>query len=295
MVNGFPALPERHLQLPAGRMAFREHGQGDPVVCLHGNPTHSYFFRSVIAELERDHLVVAPDLLGCGGSDLPNPKDYGYRLADRVDDLEEFLETLNLQRRLTFVLHDWGGMIGLLYAARHPEQVGRIVLMNTAAFPLPAHVPFPWELWLCRLPFVGAFLVRGLNLFCRAAAKRCVAKGPLPPEVRRAYLAPYSTWSRRLAVHRFIQDIPLNAEQRSWPLMQEAEAGLAMLRGVPRLICWGEKDFIFNHHFLAEWRRHWPDAEYELYPEAGHYLLEDEPQAVPARIRRFLAEHPLAP
>lgn len=293
MVGLGPGVQSRFLNVSAGRMHYFEAGQGNPVVCVHGNPTHAFFFRSTFVELAPDFRVLALDHLGCGASSLPRESDYAFRLNDRVRDLSEFLVQLNLQDRLTLILHDWGGMIGLLYAVRNPERVERIVLLNTAGFGLPAGKRFPRSLWLCRLPLLGALLVRGLNLFCRGAARYCVTKRPLPPEIRQAYLGPYGSWKRRLAVHRFVQDIPLTADHPSHPFLLECETGLDRLRKIPRLVCWAGRDFIFDGAFLAEWRRRWPDAEYELYPDAGHYLLEDEPLAAPRRIRRFLQEHPI--
>src|SRR5919109_893097 len=81
------------------------------------------------------------------------------------------------------VLHDWGGMIGMAFASRHPERVRRLVVLNTAAFRLPRGKRLPWSLWLCRDTPLGPLLVRGLNLFCRGAARFC-ARRPLPPAVR---------------------------------------------------------------------------------------------------------------
>jgi haloalkane dehalogenase len=59
------------------------------------------------------------------------------------------------------------------------------------------------------------------------------------------------------------------------------------------LICWGEKDFVFDTDYLAEWRRRFPAAEVHRFPEAGHYVLEDAPEPVTARVLDFLNRHPL--
>jgi pimeloyl-ACP methyl ester carboxylesterase len=293
MVSHAARIESRFITLASGQMHYLDAGQGETVVCLHGNPTSSFFFRSVIRELMADYRILAPDHLGCGRSSHPDEVVYGYRLADRTADLGEFLEKLSLRDRLTFVLHDWGGMIGLLYAVRHLDRVSRIVLLNTAGFGLPQSRRLPWSLRLCRLPYLGALLVRGLNLFCRGAARYCVCKAPLGPEARAEYLTPYGSWQNRLAVLRFVQDIPLEPTHASFPLLREVEARLDLLRRLPCLVCWAGHDFVFDRAFLEEWERRWPEAEFELYPEAGHYLLEDEPFAVPQRIRRFLEEHPL--
>ena len=106
---------------------------------LHGNPTWSFYYRDLIDALRDSHRVIVPDHIGCGLSDKPDDSRYHYTLASRVDDLEFLLDHLGLDRDLTLVLHDWGGMIGMAYAARHPERIARLVVSNTAAFHKPAN------------------------------------------------------------------------------------------------------------------------------------------------------------
>ncbi len=107
------------------------------------------------------------------------------------------------------------------------------------------------------------------------------------------YLMPYNSWRNRIGVLRFVQDIPLGPGDRSYPLMRETEKGLERLRGVPMLICWGEKDFVFDRHFLEEWQRRFPDAEVHRFPDAGHYVLEDAGEEIVPLLQRFLRSHPL--
>jgi haloalkane dehalogenase len=189
---------------------------------------------------------------------------------------------------LTLIVHDWGGMIGLSYAVRHPERIARLVVMNTSAFPLPGSKRFPWQLALCRNRILGPLLVRGLNAFCLGAARQCVTRRPLAPEIRALYLKPYDSWKNRIAVLRFVQDIPLRPSDPSHAYMLETEKGLEKLGDVPMLLCWGERDFIFDGHFLAEWQRRFPKAEVQRFPDAGHYLLEDAGDEIAPLVRRFL-------
>jgi haloalkane dehalogenase len=287
-----PMAPH-YLDLAGGvRCHYVDEGQGEPVVLLHGNPTWSFYFRDLIRGLRDEYRLVAPDHVGCGLSDKPGDAVYEYTLARRGSDLEALLEHLGLREDLTLVLHDWGGMIGMAYASRHPERVKRLVVLNTAAFRLPPGKPLPWSLWLCRNTPLGPLLVRGLNAFSRAAVRWCSAR-PLPPEVRAAYLAPYDSWENRIAVLRFVQDIPLRPGDRSYELVRSAEEGLGRLRGVPMLICWGERDFVFDRHFLAEWQQRFPGAEVHPFPEAGHFVLEDVGPQVLALVRDFLKRHPV--
>lgn len=277
----------RFFDQPAGRMHYLDEGPPDaePLLLVHGNPSWSFFWRSLVLGLRDRYRLIVPDHLGCGLSDRPTEPGYRYTLASRRDDLLRLIDHLGL-KRYTPILHDWGGMIGLATAVGHPERIARLVLLNTSGFPLPATTHIPWSLWLARLPGIGAFLVRGLNLFCRGAVRYCTTK-PLSPEVASGYLWPYSSWADRLAVHRFVQDIPLSPSDEAWQIVTEVAEKLPGLCPNP-LILWGEKDFVFDGHFLAEWQRRLPGATVRRYPAGGHYLLEDEGPAVLAEVRAFL-------
>jgi pimeloyl-ACP methyl ester carboxylesterase len=283
-----------YLNLSGLRYHYLDEGRGDPVVMLHGNPTWSFYYRNLVLGLRDDYRTIVPDHIGCGLSDKPDDSRYEYSLRQRVTDLEVLLDHLELRAKLTLILHDWGGMIGMAFAHRHPGRIKRLIILNTAAFPLPAMKRLPWSLWWCRLPLMGPLLVRGLNAFCRGALRYCVCK-PLPAAVRKGYLAPYDSWRNRIAVLRFVQDIPLTPDDRSFALVQEVAAGLSRFVSLPMLICWGERDFVFDRHFLEEWRRRFPRAEVHLFPGAGHYVLEDAAPEVLPLIRAFLRRHPLAP
>jgi haloalkane dehalogenase len=275
-------------------MHYRDEGAGDPVVMLHGNPTWSYYYRHLADALRDRHRVIVPDHVGCGLSDKPDAGRYDFSLRRRVDDLTHLLDGLGVTANATLVLHDWGGMIGMAWAARHPERVKRLVVLNTAAFHLPRSKRFPWALWLGRNTRLGAWLILRHNAFCRAAARVGVKRAALPPDVRAAYLAPYDTPAHRLAVLRFVQTIPLKPTDPGYEIVSETESRLELFRGTPTLIAWGLKDFVFDRHFLAEWRRRLPHAEVHSFADAGHYILEDARDEVIGLVRRFLAEHPIA-
>jgi cis-3-alkyl-4-acyloxetan-2-one decarboxylase len=265
-----------------------DEGSGPPVVMIHGNPTWSILFRHLIDALNGSHRVLAPDHIGCGLSEKPDDSRYAYTLASRVDDLEFLLDTLGLDRDLTLVMHDWGGMIGMTYAARHPDRVARLVVCNTAAFHKPAAKPFPLALAICRDWSLGAFLVRGLNAFCRGTARIGCKVRPMSRDVRAAYCAPYDSWAHRIAIVRFVQDIPLLPGDRSFGLVSWVQERLSSLAAVPMLVLWGMKDFVFDRHCLDEWVRRFPAAQVIRFSEAGHYLFEDEPEGVTLAVRTFL-------
>jgi haloalkane dehalogenase len=286
--------PGRDLDLGGLRYHYLDEGDGDPVVMLHGNPTWSFYYRDLVDALAPDHRVIVPDHIGCGRSDKPGDNRYDYTLARRVDDLEALLDRLGANSGLTLVVHDWGGAIGFGYATRHPERVARLVVLNTAAYHLPKSKPFPWPLWVCRDTPLGAAMVRGLNAFCRGTALIGCKIRRMPADVKTAYLAPYDSWANRIAIHRFVQDIPLRPGDRSYDFVSFMEERLDLLADAPMLIGWGLRDIVFDHHFLEEWERRFPKAEVHPFPKAGHYVLEDVGDALIPLIRTFLAVHPVA-
>lgn len=284
---------ERHfLDLGDGiRMHHLDEGAGPPIVMVHGNPTWSYYYRHLVLVLRDHHRIVVPDHIGCGLSDKPDEDRYAYRLERRVDDLSRLIDHCELEGKITLVVHDWGGMIGTAWATRHPERVERMVVLNTAGFHLPAATRVPMSLHLSR-SVLGAFLVRGLNLFVRGALRYCAVQRKLTPGERAAYAAPYDSWRHRLAVHRFIQDIPLRPEDEGYDLVTETQDGLARLQGVPTLLLWGMRDFVFDGEYLREWERRMPHATAHRFPSAGHYVLEDARDEVVDLIKAFVSQAP---
>lgn len=265
---------------------------GEPVVFVHGNPTWSIHFRAPILALRGARRCLAVDHVGCGLSDKPGDDRYRYTLASRVEDLGRWLDrVVPAPRRLSIVAHDWGGMIAMAWATLHPERVARVALMNTAAFHLPRAKAFPAALAAVRTP-LGAFLVQGLNAFALTASHVCTTERRMPRVLRHAYRAPYASWDERLATLRFVEDIPLAPGDESYDLVSRTAERLDALAAVPTMLAWGMRDFVFDGHFLDEWVRRFPRAEVHRFPRAGHYLLEDEPEAVVGHLSRFLDAHP---
>ena len=263
-------------------------GQGEPVVMVHGNPSWSFYYRNLVSALSDKHQCIVPDHIGCGLSDKPDDEFYDYTLPNRIDDLEALLEHLNIRENITLVVHDWGGMIGLGYAARYPERIKKLVILNTAAFHLPKTKSFPWALWLCRNTTLGTVLVRGFNAFSSIASYVGVKRKPMSRDVRQAYISPFNSWKNRISTLRFVQDIPLKQHDRNYQLVSDIASNLSKLASTPTLICWGLKDFVFDKHFLAQWREYLPHAQVHEFDDCGHYILEDASEDVVPLIRDFL-------
>ena len=278
----------KHLDLGGLSYHYLDEGEGLPVVMVHGNPSWSFYYRNLVLALRDRYRCIVPDHIGCGFSDKPGDDRYDYTLSRRVDDLEQLLEHLGITENITLVVHDWGGMIGMAYAVRHPERIKRLVILNTGAFHLPKTKPFPLGLRICRDTPFGTLLVRGFNAFSRGASYVGCKRNPMSDELRLLYQRPYDSWKNRIATLRFVQDIPLAPGDRAYDLVSSVGEGIGQFRSLPMLICWGELDFVFDRHFLAEWRQRFPEAEVHSYPDCGHYILEDTKEEVVPLISAFL-------
>jgi pimeloyl-ACP methyl ester carboxylesterase len=290
VVNGLYPFQGRFFDRNGIKLHYLDEGRGHPVVMLHGNPTWSFYYRNLVLAL-RDGTpgfrCVVPDHIGCGLSEKPSADRYDYSLRSRIADLEALLEHLGVQE-CSLVVHDWGGMIGMAWAVRHADRIRKLVVMNTAAFPLPSGKKLPFALRLGRNTWLGTWLIRRMNLFCRMAARMGVKRTPLPRPVRAEYLRPYDSWQNRIAISRFVQTIPLCPTDPGYDIVEEVGRGLEQLRSKPMLIAWGMRDFVFDASFFDEWWRRFPEAEVMRIDDAGHYVLEDAASEIIAKALEFL-------
>jgi haloalkane dehalogenase len=278
------------LEINGQRLHYIDEGPRNAPVLLmvHGNPTWSFYYRNLILRLRDRYRCIALDHIGCGLSDKPDDAHYDYHLEQRIADLDALVQaTIGNETPLSLVVHDWGGMIGFGWAAPRAERIERCVILNTAAFLLPADKPFPFALWLGGRTRLGAFLIRAVNAFSAMAA-RIAFKKPVSKAIRAGYTGPYNSWQNRIATVRFVQDIPLAPGDRGYDLVAGTAQQLHRFANKPVLIAWGLKDFVFDKAFYRDWQGYLPDAE--LYPlaDCGHYVLEDGGPPLLDRIERFL-------
>jgi cis-3-alkyl-4-acyloxetan-2-one decarboxylase len=267
----YPFIPSVFMTPRGAAMSYLDEGprSDEAVLMLHGNPTWSFYYRDLVRELSPRIRCIAPDHIGMGLSS--KPAGYDYTLATRIADIEALVDSLGL-KKIHLVVHDWGGAIGFGLATRRPGMIGRIVIMNTAAFPSDN---IPKRIALCRAPLLGALIVRGLNGFAEPATWMSMATRRLTWIERKGYLLPYDSWAHRVAVHRFVRDIPLEPDHPSRATLEAVASGLPSLAPRQKLIVWGARDFCFDETFLARWREIYPDAQVELLARVGHYVLED--------------------
>ena len=271
--------PDKYCNIDGVKMHYVDRGEGHPVLMLHGNPTWSFFYRNLIDVLSTTNRVIAPDHIGMGLSE--KPKEADYCLAFHINNIRQLVEHLKL-KDFTLIVHDWGGAIGFGYAVDFPQNVKRIVILNSSAF---FDAKIPRRILMCR-GILGKFLVLRLNAFAKAATVMATVK-KLPEEVKEEYLRPYDTYEHRIGISTFLQDIPLRTEHRTSPLLDSIESGLHRIPA-DILILWGERDFCFTRHFYDRWGSIFPCAKAKIYENAGHYILEDVPGEVLKEIQEFI-------
>lgn len=280
----YPFSPCLHRTAKGARLSYLDEGprSGEAVLMVHGNPTWSFYYRHLVRAFSPTRRCVVPDHIGMGLSD--KPAGYPYTLEQRIDDLSSLVASLGL-KRVHLIVHDWGGAIGLGWAGRNPALVESITILNTGAF---RSERIPARIALCKASFVGPFLVRAFNAFAWPATFMTTHKRALSPVEKRGYLHPHGSWHDRVAVSGFVNDIPLSPAHPSHATLLAVENRLESLAAKPIQLLWGGRDFCFNHSFRDRFLEFFPSAEVHDFPEAGHYVIEDEREACIDIITRFL-------
>jgi cis-3-alkyl-4-acyloxetan-2-one decarboxylase len=279
----FPFAPH-FVQSDSLRLHYVDEGPRDapPLLLVHGNPTWSYLWRHQLRDLPaRGHRCVALDLMGFGRSDKP-PYLSAYSLRAHIDNTLALVDELDL-RDVTLVAHDWGGPVGLGALLERRDRLRGLVLMNTWAWELPSFVPpFVREF---RTEGLGEILALGGNLFVESIPGGMVRRDT-DPLMMEAYRAPFPDYWSRVAPLAFQREIPLTERDRSAHLISSIHDGLLEL-DVPALLVWGMRDRVFQPMFLDQWREMLPSAEAVELHDAGHYLVEDRPDAITEALDGF--------
>jgi haloalkane dehalogenase len=273
----------RTMPLRAGRMHYVDEGQGDPILFVHGTPTWSFEYRHLIRGLCGAHRCVAPDQLGFGLSERPS--NFAYTPEAHAGALAEFVDRLQLDR-ITLVVHDFGGPIGLPLAFAEPSRVRRLVLLNTWMWPFDDDPAMVRRGDLAAGP-LGRWLYRHFNASLRLIMPSAYGdRSKLTPEIHRQYLEVFRDKDARVQV--------LHPLARALNGSRDYYAGLwasvDRLRRLPTLIVWGLEDSAFKPHVLEKWRAALPGADVVTLEAAGHWPHEEDPEAVVRAMERFLAD-----
>jgi haloalkane dehalogenase len=281
LLEGLPDFPwqPRYRQVDGLRLAHIDEGDGAPVVMWHGEPTWSFLWRHVAAPvLEAGHRIVLPDLPGFGRSDKPMDEDW-YSYDRHAAVATTLIEDLDL-RDATFVVHDWGGPIGLRLAVEHPDRVKRLVILDTGLFTGRQRMTDDWMTF-------KAFVERTEDLPISLLVRRGCHRDP-GDEIAAAYDAPFPSVAAKAGARAFPAILPLSPEDPG------ADAGARVLAALredrrPTLMLWGEHDpvlpFSVGERFAAAIGREPP----RRIEGAGHFLQEDQGPLIGRLITEWLS------
>ena len=277
------------MQVLGTEIAYRESGQGRPVVFLHGNPTSSYLWRNVIPHVEPVARCLAPDLAGMGASGPSQaPADDRYTFADHARHLDAWFEALDLGGAV-LVGHDWGGALAFDWAARHPDRVAGLCYMETIVCPVD------WADWpdaarsifqAMRSP-AGEEIVLEKNVFVERILPASILRR-LEPEEMEAYRRPFAEpGERRRPTLTWPRQIPVAGEPRAVVERVEAYDRWLEQAPVPKLFINADPGSILVGR-QREYARGWPNQR-EVTVRGSHFIQEDSPAEIGEAIRAFVS------
>lgn len=269
-----------HIVVDGVRLAYRDHGQGEPVLFLHGTPSHSYEWREVVPRIEEaGYRAVTYDLLGYGLSERPVDRDTS--VAAQADLLGGVLDALGLDE-VNIVAHDIGGAIGQRFALAHPERVRRLMVVDTVSY--DSWPSATWRRIIAeRMDDYVSMSQDEFNALLSGQLKMTVADESLMTgDVLRSYLAPH-----RSAVGR-VSFFEHQVRHYDSKYTEEISGKLGELT-MPVRILWGAEDQWQPLHYAQRLRDDITGADLVVVPDAGHFVMEDAPQHVVREIRDFLA------
>jgi len=260
--------------------------QGSTILLLHGEPSWSYLYRKMVPILaDAGHRVIAPDLIGFGRSDKPTLRaDYSYQR--HVEWIRSAIQQLRL-RDITLVCQDWGGLIGLRILGENPEWFAKVVAANTM---LPTGDHDPGEAFL-----KWRAHSQSTPVFSAGKIIRNATTTPLPPEVVAAYDAPFPDERYQAGARQFPLLVPISPEDPATPANREAWKSLLKFEK-PFLTAFSDKDPITAAAapILQKWIPGARGQSHTIIENAGHFLQEDQGEALAQVVLRLCEQFPTA-
>ncbi len=281
---------KKYITILDSEMAYVEHGEGDPIVFLHGNPTSSHLWRNVMPHLHGLGRCIAPDLIGMGDSGKLSPSGADrYTFLEHRQYLDQLLETLGVRERVTLVLHDWGSALGFHWAHRHADAVRAIAYMEAIVQPNET-----WDDWpeairgvfqALRSP-AGEEMVLDRNLFVEKILPGAILR-TLDDAEMDAYRAPFrEPGEGRRPTLTWPRQIPIEGEPREVvAIVREYGAWMAE-NDIPKLFVNAEPGAILTgaHRSLC---RRWKN-QLEVTVPGTHFIQEDAPDEIGQAIAQWL-------
>jgi haloalkane dehalogenase len=269
---------------------------GEVILCLHGEPTWGYLYRKMIGPLSTTFRVVVPDHMGFGKSETP--QDRVYTLQTHVENLERFVEALDL-RDITLVCQDWGGPMAGAFTLRNPERVKRLFMMNTVlgyGGGQAAGGTTPWFEWIAKHEEAGTLTgILGEMGSTVLSVMKIIGfqnSSAVDDTWIRAYSAPFPDRASCIGAINFPLDVHYG---RFLPFVFETmeKCDLAALKSKPAMLVSGDKDYgIAPDHAVSDFRGLFPNGEIVPVAGVGHFCQEDIPDELVQYLESFIAKHP---
>lgn len=270
-------------------MFHRECGSGPPIVFLHGNPTSSYLWRNVLGPVGEHGRCIAPDLIGMGRSrKRPGSGDDRYRFVEHRRYLDAFLDRIVPDDDVVLVGHDWGGVLAIDRARRHPHRVRGIAYLETLVAPVTwagENAPDPALFGALRSP-AGEDMVLRDNVFVEKVLPAGTARSLTEAEMG-AYRAPYVTPGEdRRPTLTWPREIPIDGAPADVHEIVAANAEWMSGSPVPKLFVNAEPGALLTGP-LRELCRGWPNQT-EVTVAGVHFLPEDSPAEIAGHLAAWL-------
>ncbi|MCC5950134.1 MAG: alpha/beta fold hydrolase, partial [Nitriliruptoraceae bacterium] len=239
------------------------------LLCVHGNPTWSYLWRTLVAAPPDGWRVLAVDQLEMGFSERTGVH---RGLGRRIDDLGRLTDALDLTGPVVTIGHDWGGPVSLGWALAHRAQLRGLMLANTAVHQ-PDASAVPAVIRAARGRGVLETVCTATTTFLDGALALTTPR--IVGDERAAYRAPYGRADRRHGIAAFVRDIPLDPTHPAAAPLDAVAAGVGDLGDVPALLLWGPADPVFADRYLHDLERRLPHADVERVVGASHLSPEE--------------------
>ena len=281
---------KKYIEILGKKMAYIDHGEGDSIVFLHGNPASSFLWRNITPYLEGMGRIIVPDLIGMGDSEklegIDNP-DYKYHGQYKY--LSTLLNSLDLGNQINLVIHDWGSAMGFQYARENSDLIKSISFMEAIVMPLT------WEQWpenarnifqLMRSE-AGEEIVLEKNIFVERILLNDSVNG-FSVEEKAEYIRPFKspgedrrptlTWPRQIPIEgepsEVVEEVSKNSE-----FHKDSDIPKLFINAEPGSILIGDQ---------REFVRTWKNLK-EVSVKGNHFIQEHSPDDIGLHIKEFIS------